>query len=131
VHDRSNGKTERVSVSTGGDQARATRDPWGSSIAGGISANGRYIVFQSDAPNLVPATPTVSPISSCTIARAADEAPQRRLARPTNGASGAATISASGRYVAFSPPPRTSSAATRITRWTSSSATSPPARPRA
>ena len=38
VHDRSNGKTERVSVSTGGAQARATRDPWGGSIAGGISA---------------------------------------------------------------------------------------------
>ena len=42
VHDRSNGKTERVSVSTGGAQARATRDPWGGSIAGGISANGSF-----------------------------------------------------------------------------------------
>jgi hypothetical protein len=53
VHDRSTGKTERVSGSTGGAQAKATRDPWGGSIAGGISANGRYIVFQSGAPNLV------------------------------------------------------------------------------
>ena len=52
VHDRSTGKTERVSVSTGGAQGKATRDP-GGSVAGGISANGRYIVFQSDAPNLV------------------------------------------------------------------------------
>src|SRR4051794_5540864 len=50
VHDRSNGKTERVSVSTGGAQARATRDPWGGSIAGGVSADGRHVVFPSDAP---------------------------------------------------------------------------------
>src|SRR4029079_5333263 len=32
VHNRSSGETERVSVSTGGAQARATRDPWGGSI---------------------------------------------------------------------------------------------------
>ena len=53
VHNRS-GVTQRVSVSTGGEQAQAGSDPWGGSTAGGISANGRYIVFQSDAPNLVP-----------------------------------------------------------------------------
>ncbi len=72
VHDRSNGKTERVSVSTGGAQGKATGDPWGGSIAGGISANGRYIVFQSDAPNLVSARhQPCRATSSCTTARAA------------------------------------------------------------
>ena len=102
VHDRSNGKTERVSVSTGGAQGKATRDPWGGSIAGGISANGRYVVFQSDAPNLV----------SRDTNRAADIFLHDRASGVTkrvsvgthgqaNGASGSATISASGRYVAF------------------------------
>ena len=102
VHDRSSGKTERVSVSTGGAQGKATGDPWGGSIAGGISANGRYIVFQSDAPNLV----------SGDTNRAADIFLHDRASGVTkrvsvgthgqaNGASGSATISASGRYVAF------------------------------
>jgi Tol biopolymer transport system component len=101
VHDRSNGKTERVSVSTSGDQA-ATRDPWGGSIAGGISANGRYIVFQSDAPNLVSGdTNRVTDIFLHD--RASGETKRLSVGShgQANGASGAATISASGRYVAF------------------------------
>ena len=53
VHDRTTGATTRVSVTSGGAQARAGRDSFGGSTAGGISADGRYVVFQSDAPNLV------------------------------------------------------------------------------
>ena len=53
VHDGATGSTNRVSVSSSGAQAKAMRSPFGGSIGGGISADGRYVVFQSDAPNLV------------------------------------------------------------------------------
>lgn len=48
VRDPHAGKTTRVSVSSRGAQAN------GSSSAGAISANGRYVVFSSVASNLVP-----------------------------------------------------------------------------
>jgi tricorn protease-like protein len=49
VRDRSTGKTKRVSVSSGGAQGDASS---GASVS--ISANGRFVVFTSDATNLVP-----------------------------------------------------------------------------
>lgn len=48
LHDRKTGETIRVNVSSEGEQAR------GDSDGGTISANGRFIGFESDAPNLVP-----------------------------------------------------------------------------
>jgi hypothetical protein len=48
VRDRQTGLIERVSVATGGVQAM------GSSMLPSISADGRYVVFESDAPDLVP-----------------------------------------------------------------------------
>lgn len=48
LHDRQNQTTERISVSTGGAQAN------GPSIFPDISADGRYIVYESAAANLVP-----------------------------------------------------------------------------
>jgi Tol biopolymer transport system component len=48
VRDRIAGTTERVSVSTTGQQAN------GDSYADSISADGRYVAFHSDASNLVP-----------------------------------------------------------------------------
>jgi Tol biopolymer transport system component len=102
VHNRSSGKTERVSVSTGGAQARATRDPWGGSIAGGISANGRYVVFQSDAPNLVPRdTNRVADVFLHDRASGVTKRVSIGAHGQANGASGFAAISANGRYVAF------------------------------
>jgi Tol biopolymer transport system component len=102
VHDRSSGKTERVSVSTGGAQARATRDPWGGSTGGGISANGRYIVFQSDAPNLVPGdTNRVADVFLHDRASGVTKRVSLGAHGQANGASGFATISANGRFVAF------------------------------
>lgn len=55
VRDRQKGTTERVSVSSSGAQAEIA-DPLGLSLAGSeaISRDGRYVVFASDAPNLVP-----------------------------------------------------------------------------
>ncbi|MDX6505462.1 MAG: hypothetical protein QOG06_106 [Gaiellaceae bacterium] len=103
VHDRSTGATTRVSVSSQGDQARATRDPWGGSTAGAISGNGRYVVFQSDAPNLVPGdTNRVQDVflHDLKTGRTSRLSIGRR-GRQANGPSGAATISANGRSVAF------------------------------
>ena len=47
VHDRESGTTERVSVATNGGQAT------GNSTFPAISADGRFVAFQSDAANLV------------------------------------------------------------------------------
>jgi Tol biopolymer transport system component len=49
IHDRLTGVTTRVSVATGGAQAAG-----GSSMFPSISADGRFVAFQSDATNLVP-----------------------------------------------------------------------------
>lgn len=49
VHDHQTGETTRVSVSTHGEQAD------GDSARPAISGNGRFVAFQSDATNLVPA----------------------------------------------------------------------------
>ena len=48
VHDRTTGTTTRVSVTSGGTQAVG-----GSSFLGGISGDGRFVAFNSDATNLV------------------------------------------------------------------------------
>jgi Tol biopolymer transport system component len=53
VTDRRTGRTQRVSVSSTGAQAKPGPDPNGGSAALGISADGRYVLFRSDAPNLV------------------------------------------------------------------------------
>jgi Tol biopolymer transport system component len=54
VIDRSTGRTQRVSVSSSGAQAKPGPDPNGGSAALGISSDGRYVLFRSDAANLVP-----------------------------------------------------------------------------
>jgi Tol biopolymer transport system component len=55
VHDRSTGTTERVSVDSAGQEAT------GSSRAPSITADGRWVVFASDAPNLVPGDANAAP----------------------------------------------------------------------
>jgi Tol biopolymer transport system component len=102
VHDRATGRTQRVSVSTRGAQARATRDPWGGSTAGGISANGRYVVFQSDAPNLVAGdTNRLTDVFLLDRARGVTTRLSVGPHGQANGASAFAAISANGRFVAF------------------------------
>ena len=54
VYDRKTGHTERVSVSSSGAQAEPGPDPNGGSAAMDMSADGRYVLFQSDASNLAP-----------------------------------------------------------------------------
>jgi Tol biopolymer transport system component len=104
VRDRSGGVTTRVSVSTNGAQAKPTDDPWGGSTAGGISANARYVVFQSDAANLVAGDTNgtedvfLHDLASGVTTRVSVSS----AGRQANGPSGFSTISADGRYVAFS-----------------------------
>jgi Tol biopolymer transport system component len=103
VRDRQTGETTRVSVSSSGEQAAESPDPFGGSKAAGISSNGRFVLFRSDASNLVPndtngaedifvhdrqtgATKRVS-VSS--------------RGRQANGSSVFPVISADGRYVVF------------------------------
>jgi Tol biopolymer transport system component len=103
VRDRSNGVTTRVSVSTGGEEAKPTDDPWGGSTAGAISANGRYVVFQSDAPNLVAGDTNgaedvfLHDLASGATTRVSVSSSSRQA----NAGSWMPTISADGRYVAF------------------------------
>jgi Tol biopolymer transport system component len=138
VIDRKNGRTQRVSVSSSGAQAKAGPNPDGGSAALGISANGRYVLFRSDASNLVPGdtngkmdafvcdratgkTRRIPPAGLGVYAGAlsangryavlqADEnvyrydLPRRHLLPLTAGANGWSeepSISAGGRYVAF------------------------------
>ncbi len=97
VYDRQLDTIERVSVDGFGNQAT------GDSIEASISADGRYVAFQSDAPNLVAGdgnlvtdifvydrqTDTIERVS---VASGGTEA---------NGNSELPSISADGRYVAF------------------------------
>ncbi len=105
VHDRQTGITERVSVSSVGEQGNDL------SWSPAISANGRYVAFASYASNLVPGdTNDCEPwYASCSDAFVHDRQTgvTERVSVSTAGAqgdddSGGGDISADGRYVAFS-----------------------------
>ena len=103
VHDRTTGATRRVSVASDGAQAGPTHNPWGGSTAGAISASGRYVVFQSDATNLVRGdTNRVEDVflHDLRTGRTTRVSVGSR-GRESNGASWFPTISADGRFVAF------------------------------
>ena len=97
VHDRQTGQTTRVSVATGGGQAN------GNSYGPSISADGRYVAFESDATNLVSGDTNFSTdvfvhdrqTGQTTRVSVASDGTQ------ANGPSGKPSISADGRYVAF------------------------------
>jgi Tol biopolymer transport system component len=97
VRDRRTGRTERVSVSTGGDQSNdESDDP-------ALSANGRFVAFESLASNLVPGdTNGVEDI----FVRDRRTGTTRRVSLGPNGiqgngASQDAALSATGRFVVF------------------------------
>jgi Tol biopolymer transport system component len=97
VHDRQTGQTTRVSVATGGGQAN------GNSYGPSISADGRYVAFESDATNLVSGDTNFSAdvfvhdrqTGQTTRVSVASDGTQ------ANGQSSKPSISADGRYVAF------------------------------
>ncbi|HEY2868776.1 MAG TPA: hypothetical protein VGJ11_04670 [Gaiellales bacterium] len=104
VRDRQTGVTTRISISTSGAQAQASSDPFGGSHATAISGAGRYVVFRSDAPSLVPHDTNHA---QDIFVRDLIAHTTRRMSISTdgvqaNGRSEEPTISADGRYVAFS-----------------------------
>lgn len=104
VRDRRTRVTTRISVSTSGAQAQATPDPFGGSHATAISADGRYVVFRSDAPNLVRRDTNHAQdiFVRDLIAHTTHRVSISTAGAQANGRSDEPTISADGRYVAFS-----------------------------
>jgi Tol biopolymer transport system component len=95
VHDRQAGTTERVSVTAGGAQATGT------SNGADISADGRYVAFATTAGNLSPS----GAIGSAVVVRDRATGSVTPVSVTEEGAgtqtSDEASISADGRYVAF------------------------------
>jgi Tol biopolymer transport system component len=97
VRDRANGSVERVSVGYDGEQA--DKDSWG----GAMSADGRFVVFQSSASNLVPGDTNgaddifVHDREKGTTERVSVS----KAGKGGNHSSYEGSISADGRYVAF------------------------------
>jgi Tol biopolymer transport system component len=97
VRDRQSGTTERVSVATGGGQGN------NQSYFPSISADGRYVAFESNATNLVPGDTNgfgdvfIRDRQSGTTARVSVDSVEGQ----GNSSSAAPSISANGRYVAF------------------------------
>lgn len=97
VHDRSTGNTQRVSVASDGTQSNRDNSGWFPAI----SADGRYVAFQSDATNLVPCG-----TGRQILIHDRETGETRRVSETTDGTAGNSTsdrptISAGGSYVAF------------------------------
>ena len=101
VHDRQNNTTERVSVDSAGQQGNDATDLYSQ-----ISADGRYVVFQSAASNLV--TDDTNEAPDIFVHDRQSGITERINVSPTGqqGIYGAyePAISADGRYVAFQSP---------------------------
>jgi len=97
VRDRDKKKTTRVSTRSNGGEAN------GSSSVQGISGDGRYVLFHSNASNLVPGD---SNGTTDVFVKDRKTGKTTRVSKRTNGSQGNGTsdlsaISPSGRYVAF------------------------------
>ena len=98
VYDRQTNTIERVSVASDGTQGN------GNSYSPSISADGRYVAFDSTASNLVPDDSGIwQRTSSCMIARlnTTERVSLASDGTQGNGHSQDASISGDGRYVAF------------------------------
>ncbi|MCQ4167009.1 TolB family protein [Tahibacter harae] len=94
IHDHLSGSNERVNVSSSGEQANAE----GGLVGAGLSDDGRYVVFQSYATNLVPGVDSGAPH---VYLRDRQAGTTTVVARTPGGADGA-QISADGRFIVFS-----------------------------
>lgn len=97
VRDRDKKKTRRISTRSNGGEAN------GSSSVQGISGDGRYVLFHSNASNLVPGD---SNGTTDVFVKDRKTGKTTRVSRRTNGSQGngpsdLSAISPSGRYVAF------------------------------
>lgn len=101
VHDRLTARTERVSVSSAGTQQAGV--PFLPSPAPAISADGRFVAFDSSAANLVPGD-TNGALDVFVHDRATGHTERVSLVGrrgEANGTSRAPSLSADGRHVAF------------------------------
>jgi Tol biopolymer transport system component len=102
VHDRQTGDTIRVSVSSSGDQGNGNSSFFEASLPR-ISADGRHVVFISQATNLVPGDNNgsldvfVHDLDTAETSRASFDS----SGIEANGSSLSASTSGDGRYVAF------------------------------
>jgi Tol biopolymer transport system component len=102
VHDRVTGITDRVSVSSGGGEAHGTS----AGVLLGpprISADGRFVAFASEAPDLVPNDGNRAPdvFVRDRVAGTTERASLGHDDAPLPGESVAPSISGDGRYVTF------------------------------
>jgi hypothetical protein len=99
VHDRQTGVTERVSISSSGEQGN-----FGSSHYSAISADGRYVAFESDASNLVDGDTNGVPdiFVHDRQSGVTERVSVSSSGEQGNGLSIETYISADGRYVAYS-----------------------------
>jgi cysteine-rich repeat protein len=96
VHDRTTGATERVSVSSGGEPAN------GSCFVPAVSGDGRVVVFESYATNLVAAPTYGHPNVFVRDRQTGSTSVASAVAGvPGNGASSDPAISPDGRWVGF------------------------------
>ena len=95
VHDRQTGQPSLISVNDVGDAGS------GASSQPTISADGRYVAFTSVAPNLVSGSNGTQIFLRDTQSSTTILVSQDTLGNAGNGASNQPTISADGRYVAF------------------------------
>ena len=114
--------TVRVSVSSANAQGDGSSNTAGQDASSGVSGNGRYIVFQSDAPNLV-SNDTNGATDIFIFDRVSGKT--RRVSvssaeAQADGASFTPAVSADGRFVVFQ-----SDATNRV----ASDSNAPPARP--
>ncbi len=97
VHDRLSGMTERVSLSSTGEEAEAACE------SPSISANGRFVAFHSAAGNLAPnGQEGISHVYvHDRLTGITERVSINKRSKPGDGDSTGASISADGRYVAF------------------------------
>ncbi|HWB70916.1 MAG TPA: cell wall-binding repeat-containing protein, partial [Egibacteraceae bacterium] len=95
VHDRDTGETSRVSVDAAGSQAQ------GSSAGPSVSADGRYVAFQSDAQMVAIDVNETSDVYVRDRATSTTLWASEGENAPNNGHSFGPSVSADGRYVAF------------------------------
>jgi Tol biopolymer transport system component len=101
VHDRLTSTTTRVSVSSTGAQAAWVGSTWGSIPA--LSADGRYVAFESLAGNLVPGDTngTYDAFVHDRLTGTTTRVSVRNDGSQVSGVSNIPNISADGRYIAF------------------------------
>jgi len=96
VRDRSNGTTERVSVSTSGTQANSYCS--GTSI----SAAGRFVAFQTGASNLIPGdSSSIDVFLRDRLSGTTERVSLATTSLPAEGDSSAGSLSPDGRFVVF------------------------------